>query len=143
MPRYLISNFLGLVGAILGGVVGFYTFSWLWNHAFYGLMIPGAFLGLGCSLLARHVSTVRGVFCGLAALGLSLFTEWWFSPFKADPSFPYFLMHVKDLSPVTFLMIGVGSLIAFWVGKDAGFRGFAERRPYAQPTSKPDSRPTE
>ena len=41
-----------------------------------GLMIPGAFLGLGCSLLARHPSIVRGVFCGIAALGLSLFTEW-------------------------------------------------------------------
>ena len=26
MPRYLVSNLLGLVGAVIGGVLGFYTF---------------------------------------------------------------------------------------------------------------------
>ena len=51
MSRYLISNVLGLVGAIAGGVLGFYTFRWLLGQGFYGLIIPGAFLGLGCSLL--------------------------------------------------------------------------------------------
>ena len=52
MSRHLIiSNVLGLVGAIVGGVLGFYTFGWLLSYGFYGLMIPGAFLGLGCSLL--------------------------------------------------------------------------------------------
>src|SRR4051812_48586624 len=29
MPRHLISNLLGLLGAIIGGVLGFYTFQWL------------------------------------------------------------------------------------------------------------------
>ena len=55
MSRYLISNLLGLVGAIAGGVLGFYTFGWLSRQGFYGLIIPGAFLGLGCSLLARKI----------------------------------------------------------------------------------------
>ena len=50
MPRLLISNMLGLVGALLGGVLGFYTFGWVLEHGFLGLMIPGALLGLGCSL---------------------------------------------------------------------------------------------
>ena len=61
MARHLISNLLGLVGAIIGGVLGFYTFGWLFEHGFYGLMIPGALLGLGCSLLAQHPSSTRGL----------------------------------------------------------------------------------
>ncbi len=36
MPRYLISNLLGLVGAVIGGVLGFYTFRWLHGQGFYG-----------------------------------------------------------------------------------------------------------
>jgi len=122
MPRHLISNLLGLVGAIVGGVLGFYTFGWLVYHGFYGLMIPGAFLGLGCSLAASHPSTTRGILCGLSAVGLAAFTEWNYRPFNADNSLSYFLLHLTSLSPVTFLMIGIGALIAYWVGKESGFR---------------------
>jgi hypothetical protein len=132
MPRYLISNVLGLVGASIGGVLGFYTFGWLFGQGFYGQMIPGALLGLGCSLLAQHQSKTRGIFCGLAALGLGLYTEWKFRPFAADESLPYFLTHVTALSAVTLLMIGIGAAIAFWVGGDAGFRGLSDRRAYTR-----------
>jgi Ca2+/Na+ antiporter len=129
MLRHLISNMLGLVGAAVGGVLGFYTFRWLWGQGFYGLMIPGALLGLGCSLLARHTSIVRGVLCGIAALGLALFTEWWFRPFAADDSLQYFLVHVKDLNATTLLMTVVGALIAYWVGKDGGLPGYSRTSP--------------
>ncbi len=63
MKRSLISNLLGLVGAAVGGVLGFYTFGWLEDHGFYGLAIPGAFLGLGCGLLAQHRSSARAGSC--------------------------------------------------------------------------------
>jgi hypothetical protein len=120
MPRILISNLLGVIGAVAGGAVGFFIFRWLRQQGFYGLMIPGALLGLGCSLLARHASVARGVFCGLAALALALFTEWWFRPFIADDSLNYFFAHLKDLSGITILMTVIGALIAYWVGKDSG-----------------------
>ncbi len=132
MRRRLISNLLGLVGAILGGVLGFYTFSWLEDKGFYGLAVPGAFLGLGCGLLAQHHSIPRGVLCGLGALGLSLFTEWKFHPFRADNSFSFLVAHLMDLSPVTLLMIAMGTIIAYWVGKDGGYRRF-------QPSRVPES----
>jgi len=134
MPRHLISNLLGLVGAIVGGVLGFYTFGWVLGHGFLGLMIPGALLGLGCSVLARHPSILRGVICAIAALGLSLFADWWFEPFNADASLQYFLLHVIDLGPVRLFMIGFGILIAYWVGKGAGIRGYS--RP-SQPPVRP------
>jgi hypothetical protein len=121
MMRRLISNLLGLVGAAIGGVLGFYTFGWLYDHSFYGLAIPGAFVGLGCGLLARHRSPARGVVCAVAAFALSVFTEWKFRPFVKDDSFTYMLQHVQDLSPVTWLMTGIATLVAFWVGQDAGF----------------------
>jgi hypothetical protein len=131
MPRYLISNFMGLVGATIGGVLGFYTFRWLVGQGFYGLMIPGALLGLGCSLLAQHPSPARGVVCGLAALALGLVIEWNFFPFNADGSLSYFLKNVTSLKPVTLLMIGVGAFLAYWMGGEARLRGgLSDRRAY-------------
>jgi hypothetical protein len=121
MKRRVISNLLGLVGAAIGGVLGFYTFGWLGSQGFYGLAIPGAFLGLGCGLLAQHRSPARGVFCAVAALALSLFTEWKFRPFVDDGSFTYMLRHVQDLNPVTWLMTAIATIVAFWVGQEAGF----------------------
>jgi hypothetical protein len=92
------------------------------------LAIPGAFLGLGCGLLAQHRSLARGIVCAVAALLLSLFTEWKYHPFVDDNSFTYMVTHLKDLSPVTLLMMAIGTIIAFWVGKDAGFRILPDRR---------------
>jgi hypothetical protein len=121
MPRYLVSHLLGLVGAVLGGVLGFYVFGWLYYYNFYGLMIPGAFLGGGCGLLARHASNERGILCGVAAAVLELYTEWRFFPFKDDKSLAYFIRNVSDLTPVTWLMVIIGAFIAYWLGREAGF----------------------
>ncbi len=139
MKRQLISNLLGLVGAAVGGVVGFYTFGWLEHYGFYGLAIPGSFLGLGCGLLAQHRSWERGVLCGVAALALSLFTEWKYHAFVDDPSFTYMLRHVQDLSPVTLLMMAIATMIAFWVGQDAGFGMLPWSRSSRPPEAKAES----
>ena len=138
MAKLLISYLLGLVGAIVGGVLGFYTFHWLLGHGFYGLAIPGAFLGLGCGLLSRHNSILRGILCGIAALILSLYSEWTYMRFAVDDSFSYMVSHLSDKGPVTSLMIVLGTIIAFWVGKDGGFRWLPEGRgrPSAPEASK-------
>ena len=135
--RLVISNLLGLIGAAAGGVLGFYTFKWLEDHGFYGLAIPGAFLGLGCGLLAQHRSWERGIVCAVAALGLSLFTEWKFHYFLDDESFTYMVAHLSAKGPVTLLMIAIGTLIAFWVGQDAGFRLLPWSRPGKPLAPKP------
>jgi hypothetical protein len=137
MSRYLISNLLGLVGAIAGGVLGFYTFRWLLGQGFYGLIIPGAFLGLGCSVLARHPSVVRGVFCGIAAFALSQFTDWYFT--LTDDSLVDFVRNGKTLTPVTMLMSIVAAFVAFWLGGDAGFPGLGSRRGPMPKSSEPKS----
>jgi hypothetical protein len=121
VTRLITSYALGLIGAVAGGILGYYTFMWIVDQGFYGLMIPGALLGLGCGLLSQHRSHLRGAACAAAACVLGLYTEWRFAPFKADNSFAYLVGHVTELKPITQLMIVVGAFFAYWLGKDAGF----------------------
>jgi hypothetical protein len=122
LSRRVISNILGVLGAVGGGVLGYYTFMWIVDQGFYGLMIPGALLGLGCGLMSHHSSHLRGLTCAIAACVLGLYAEWRFRPFKADPSFMYLVRHVGDLLPLTQIMIVVGAFFAYWLGKDGGYR---------------------
>jgi hypothetical protein len=125
MARHLISNTLGLIGAVLGGVAGFYTYRWILSQGFIGGMIPGAFVGLGCSLLARHPSVARGVLCGIAGLVLGFFADW-FTNITTD-TFWIYLQNVKSINKVVLLTIVLGAVIAFWLGKDAGVAGRSRR----------------
>ena len=105
---------LGFGGALVGGALGYFAFSWLLGQGFYGLILPGGLLGLGAGV-ARPRSAVLAVVCGLAAVALGLFTDWRFEPFVKDASPGYFLLHLHPLKPVTLLMIGAGGVIGFWV----------------------------
>jgi hypothetical protein len=119
--RQIVSNLLGLAGAVVGGALGYYLFLWIVDQGFYGLMIPGALLGLGCGLLSRHVSTVRGALCAVAAIFLGMFAEWHFRWFTADESFGYLITHFYQKRYLTQIMLVLGAVFAFWLGKDAGF----------------------
>jgi hypothetical protein len=122
LSRRVTSNILGVLGAVVGGALGYYTFGLIYHYRFYGMMIPGALLGLGCGLLARHPSQIRGVLCGVAGLVLGLYTEWSFFPFLADDSLDYFLKHLTSLNAVSIGMILAGAFFAYWLGKDGGYR---------------------
>jgi hypothetical protein len=138
----ITSTILGLVGAVVGGVLGYYTFQWVFDHGFYGMMIPGAFVGLGCGLLAQHPSQVRGAICGLAAVGLGLYTEWTLRPFVADKSLAFFLKNIPVLTPVTLVMIAAGAFFAYWLGKDSGFHVFPGKQRSAALSEQQHSPPS-
>ncbi len=108
---------LGVVGLVIGGAAGFFAFFWLVRQGFYAMVLPGALLGLGCGLLSRAKSELLGIICGLAALLLGLFIEWRFAPFAADDSLAYFIAHVHQLKGMTLLLIAVGGILAYWLGK--------------------------
>jgi hypothetical protein len=36
----------GLVGAVVGGVTGYYAFGWALSQGYYAMVVPGALLGL-------------------------------------------------------------------------------------------------
>lgn len=132
----IVSHLSGLIGAIAGGYLGYLGFGWFYTHGFYAMIMPGALLGLGCGMMARHPSTIRGVVCALGAIALGLHTEWEYFPFIADESRAYFLTHVPQVDSVHLLMIAVGAAIAYWVGKDAGYWGFFPGRSIAVPESR-------
>lgn len=119
-PSRLADDLGGAIGALVGGTLGYYTFGLLVRQGFYAMMIPGALLGLGCSLAARDASKARGVACAVAALALGIFAEWRFFPFNADASLGYFLAHLGDLRGLTILMLAAGAGFAYWLGRDGG-----------------------
>jgi len=118
--RQITSNVLGLIGAAVGGVLGYYIFLWILGQGFYGLMIPGALLGLGCGLVSLHASQLRGVLCGAAGLVLGMYAEWNYRTFIADGSFAYMVTHIHEKPPLTLVMLALGAFFAYWLGRDAG-----------------------
>lgn len=108
------SDVLVLLGAVVGGVVGYLAFFALARRGYYGLAVPGGLLGLGAGIFRRRSIAVP-IVCGLAALALGLFTQWRLAPYLDDDSFGYFLAHAHQLPRFTLIMIGAGALIGFWV----------------------------
>jgi hypothetical protein len=107
-------NLLALLGAVVGGALGYLGFFWIVHQGFYALVLPGAFVGLGAGIF-KNRSVWIGVTCGLLALASGLFVEWKFAPFMADDSLGYFLGHLFLLRPITMIMIAAGTFIGFWV----------------------------
>jgi hypothetical protein len=103
----------GLLGAVVGGLVGYFAFFWMAEQGLYALILPPGLLGLGAGICARRRSTPLAITCGVAGLALALFTEWRFAPFVVDGSFAYFITHLQDLRPFTLLMLAVGTVLSY------------------------------
>ena len=50
---------LGIVGAVAGGVAGYFVFFWIAQQGFYAIMLPGAAVGLGCGQCCPRASPAR------------------------------------------------------------------------------------
>jgi len=108
------SDFLVLLGAAVGGLLGYIIFFGLAGRGLYGLALPGGLLGLGAGIFKTRSKAVP-IVCGLVALALGPFTEWCYEPFVADGSLRYFVSHIGHLQPITLVMLAAGTLIGFWV----------------------------
>jgi hypothetical protein len=107
----------GIGGGIVGGVIGYFTVRWLAGQGMYGMMIPGALIGLGAAVAARGRSLLLGLLCAVAAVAAAIFIEWAVFPFMKDKSFSFFITHLNHLKPMTMIMIGLGAVFAFWLGQ--------------------------
>ena len=105
---------ISLIGAALGGWLGYHAFYWIMKHGFYAMVVPGALIGLGASFGGGRQVAVS-IVCGLMALALGFFLEWQIKPFIADGSWTYFVTHLHQIKPVPWVMIILGALFAFWI----------------------------
>ena len=109
---------LGLVGATIGGAIGYFIYGWiLRNFGLDGLCIPAQMLGLGFGLAARRPHVTYGVICGVLGLGLGILTEWKHASFVADDSLTFFLKNLGQLHIMTLIMIVLGGILAFSIGQ--------------------------
>ena len=104
---------IGLVGAVVGGCAGYFAFGWILRQGFYALIVPPGLLGLGAGYGARGRSQPFAIACGIAGLVLGLFTEWQFRPFAADNSLLFFITHLTSLTPLTLLMLAIGTVVSY------------------------------
>jgi hypothetical protein len=125
-----------VVGAVAGGVLGFFAVGWLLRYGVWSPLLPGGLLGLGAAL-GRTRSVVVAALCGVAATALGLVTEWHcFKHFK-DPSLGYFLLHVYQLDVLTLGLIAVGGVLGFWLPYN---RTDPDRRPRETREPPPEDR---
>ncbi len=104
----------GLVGAAIGGAAGYFAFGWILGYGLYAMILPGAALGFGFATLAGERNRTNGIISAVLATGLGLFTKWQHFPFVDDASFPYFVTRIHKLTPITLIMIAVGTALAYW-----------------------------
>jgi len=105
----------GCFGALLGAFAGWFIFGWLVDQGFYALAIPGAAVGLGFGALSRRPMISGGIFCAVVAAILLLMCEWRF--LAGSQTFEEFLKDLPNETPFTFILFGVGVLMAFWFGR--------------------------
>jgi hypothetical protein len=143
MANKAIEILRGVVGAVVGGVVGYFAFFWVARQGFYALALPGILLGAGCAALSTKKSTSRGVACGLAALAICVFTEWKFAPNGNDPSLAYLVTHLPEQGKITLLLLALGGIAGYWFGRDGMLRSWlpATKSPTPKPSPVNDDGP--
>lgn len=120
---------LGLIGGIVGGILGYFAFSFLLGQGIYAMVLPGALVGIGCNLAARTYSIPLGVVCGTGALLLGVFLEWKFLPWAEDESLGFFLQNLHQLKPITLIFIFLGTALGFSFGKgNIGYQSSTKER---------------
>ena len=108
---------LGIVGAILGCVAGWFIYGWLLGQGFYSLAIPGALIGFGFGYMSRRPMLAGGIFCAVVAAVFLLACECFQNSWAEDQRIGFFLAHLNDHDLPTKLMYMLGVACAFWFGR--------------------------
>jgi hypothetical protein len=106
----------GLIGAVMGGVFGFFIYRLGLQQGLKAGVVPGALVGLGSGLLSSRPSRLRGLICGIGALAIGIFAEWRFAPFNKDDTLGYFLTHMNLLPSLVIVMIALGTFLGYYWG---------------------------
>lgn len=104
----------GLIGAAVGGAIGYFAFYGLHSNGWYAGVLPGVLVGLGFGFFSGQRSLIYGFLCALMALALGLFVEWKFFAKKQD--LLQIITHIQDIKSRHLIDIGLGSLFSLWFG---------------------------
>ncbi len=121
-PNDLIVILKGLVGAILGGVIGYFLFVKLSEMGLYAFVLPGALIGIGCGWLAKSRSVILMVVCFLLAIAVATFGEWkshWFVDDQGNNlGLVYFIQHIHESrNGFAIFAVGLNGIVAAWLSK--------------------------
>jgi hypothetical protein len=124
MAKHVLETIRSIVGAAAGGILGYALFFWVAHHGFYAVALPGIMLGLGCSVLSRGRSVLRGAASAVAAFPLCVFTDWrYYNPTNQN-SLGYWFSHLLQHGPITLVLLAVGTVAAYWFGADGMFQAW-------------------
>ena len=117
--QWLIPVARGVAGAIVGGLIGYFAFGFLWNKGWYAFMLPAGLVGIGFGLASQKKSIVLGIVVALIALVFGLWTEATHGPFTSDESFGYFLKTIAtdSVHQYKLLLHGLSGFLAFWFAR--------------------------
>ena len=105
-----------MLGAGVGGAIGVTAYWLLLRASIHMAGVAGIGASLGVSFAARSRSVPWGIGTAVLALVVSIGTEWWFRPFVADPSFPYFVAHLAGLPSLSLVSLLAAAAIGFYFG---------------------------
>ena len=102
-----------ILGAIAGGIAGYFVFLWLARtYGALGFAIPGVGVAIGTGFFRCPSKLLAGLI-GLGALFAGLYSSWIL--LRARGSFGSFLRNVLDLPSYQLILIFLGAVIAFWI----------------------------
>lgn len=104
----------GILGGIAGGIAGGFICKFLASQGLYGVALPGALVGLGFAFSARKRHIGLGIVSGILGLLAGLLTQW--KVYSSEPSFLKLVGELKDYHFVTWIMLGIGTAMAFSIG---------------------------
>lgn len=105
------------LGGLVGFAIGTVAYCAMLQYDVHVLAAVGAGGALGVSAAARTKSVVWGVVTAVVAVLASLVVEFVFRPFRADPSFAYFVAHVADLPRNSLVSLVIVAVLGFWFGR--------------------------
>jgi len=117
MFRLAVSWLLGLLGAILGGLAGYFAFMLAKDEGFYAPVLAGGLVGVGCGMLSRHHSILRCVLCGIAGILLGYYCDFRITLMPHYDSFAAYLAALSKHGAFTNIRVILGGLVAYWFGQ--------------------------
>jgi len=115
MNHSVVQGALSLIGAVAGGILGYFIFIWLTrNYGALGFAIPGVAASIGGASAGRCPSIFIAIACGIIGLLAGLFSAWKVVARVGDGSFSDFVLQAHQLSTLPLVLIVLGGLIAFW-----------------------------